>query len=103
MARRWAAAAAAGGPVLVDHDADHRAPAVLADLRAYGPLVTEGSYLIVEDTNIGDVQLQELPGPREALADFLAESSGWQVDMRREKFRLTTNPGGYLRKRANVP
>lgn len=80
------------GPVLVLLDSDHSYDHVLAELRAYAPLVTAGSYLIVEDTNT--------PGPAEAVKDFLAspEGAGFSVDRSREKFGVTFNPGGYLKK-----
>ena len=35
----------------------------------------------------------------EALQAFLAETDAFEVDRSREKFLMTFNPGGYLRKR----
>ena len=88
------------GPVLVIHDADHHYDFCLEDLEAYGPLVTAGSYLIVEDTNVnGHPVLAEWgPGPWEAVETFLASHSEFARDPGREKFLLTYNPGGYLRR-----
>ena len=39
------------------------------------------------------------PGPQEAVAEFLAHSDDFDVDHEREKFMLTFNPSGYLRRR----
>jgi cephalosporin hydroxylase len=86
--------------VLVTLDSDHAAEHVLAELHAYAPLVTLGSYLIVEDTNINGrpVLPEHGPGPAEAVAAFLANQADFVVDERREKFGMTFNPGGYLQR-----
>jgi cephalosporin hydroxylase len=88
-------------PVLVILDSDHSREHVAGELRCYAPLVTSGSYLIVEDTNVnGHPVLADFgPGPMEALHEFIAESDEFEVDPSREKFMLTFNPRGYLRKR----
>ena len=89
------------GTVLVVLDSDHSRDHVLAELRAYAPLVTGGSYLVVEDTNVNGHPVYEAfgPGPMEAVQDFLKERDDFEVDRSREKFLLTFNPGGWLRKR----
>lgn len=88
------------GPLLVIHDADHHFGAVLPDLENFAPFVTPGSYLIVEDTNVnGHPVLPEWgPGPREAVESFLTDHPEFERDNSREKFLLTYNPGGYLRR-----
>ncbi|MEM7413020.1 MAG: CmcI family methyltransferase [Myxococcota bacterium] len=91
----------AGAPaVLVLLDSDHRSDHVLRELRAYGDLVTPGSYCIVEDGNVGGhpVAREFGPGPQEATRAFLAEREDFVIDRDREKFYLTFNPGGYLRR-----
>lgn len=89
-------------PVLVLLDSNHERDHVLAELRLYGPLVTPGSYLVVEDSNVnGNPVLPDFgPGPAEAIEAFLAESDDFEVDESREKYFLTFNPSGYLRKRS---
>jgi cephalosporin hydroxylase len=86
--------------VMVILDSDHARDHVLSELRLYAPLVTPGNYLIVEDTNVNGhpVFPEHGPGPAEALEAFLAEDDGFEVDRSREKFFLTMNPGGYLRR-----
>jgi cephalosporin hydroxylase len=88
--------------VLVILDSDHSREHVLDELRLYAGLVTPGSYLVVEDTNVNGhpVFAEHGPGPMEALEAFLAETDEFEVDATREKFFLTFNPRGFLRKRA---
>lgn len=90
----------AGERVLAILDSDHRFAHVLAELRAYGPLVSPGSYLIVEDSNLNGrpVRPGHGPGPAEAIEAFLGETADFVVDRDREKFLLSFNPGGYLRR-----
>jgi len=87
--------------VLVILDSGHGKDHVLAELYAYAPFVTPGSYLIVEDTNLNGhpVESDHGPGPAEAVAEFLERNDVFVQDERREKFLLTFNPGGYLEKR----
>ncbi len=86
--------------VMVILDSDHARDHVLRELELYGDLVSLGSYLIVEDTNVNGhpVLLSHGPGPSEALADYLPRDRRFVVDRSREKFLLTFNPGGYLRR-----
>ena len=88
--------------VLVILDSDHSRDHVLDELRIYSRWVSPGSYLIVEDTNVnGHPAMPEHgPGPMEALEAFLPETSEFEIDTTREKFFMTFNPRGFLRKRA---
>ena len=90
------------GPVMVILDSDHSKDNVLAELNLYSKFVTPGSYLIVEDTNVNGnpVYPEHGPGPKEALDEWLPEHMDeFEVDGECEKFRLTFNPGGYLRRK----
>ena len=94
------AQAPAGEPTLVILDSDHSRDHVLAELRAWADLVSVGSYVVVEDTNVnGHPAFPEFgPGPMEAVDDFLAEDDRFVVDGGLEKFFMTFNPRGYLKK-----
>ena len=89
-----------GAPVLVILDSDHSRDHVAAELEAYAPLVPVGSYLIVEDTNVnGHPAAPDFgPGPMEAMWDFMATDPGFEVDTRCERYFLTQNPSGYLKR-----
>src|SRR5262249_56674801 len=95
-----ARAVAGARAVVVLLDSDHSCENVLAELRAYHGFVTPGSYCVVEDGNVGGhpVSREFGAGPTEAVGRFLAETDAFEVDRAREKFYLTFNPGGYLRR-----
>ncbi|WP_314591437.1 CmcI family methyltransferase [Paenibacillus terrigena] len=86
--------------VLVILDSDHSKQHVLNEMNLYHPLVSIGSYLIVEDTNInGHPVLPDFgPGPMEAVQDFLLQSEDFIIDSSRQKHLLTMHPNGYLKK-----
>lgn len=86
--------------VMVILDSDHKKDHVLDELREYAPLVTKGSYLIVEDTNINGRPVFPGfgPGPGEAVDDFLKGHPAFVRDLSRERFFVTFNPGGYLQR-----
>jgi cephalosporin hydroxylase len=85
---------------LVVLDSDHRKAHVLRELEILAPYVDVGSYVIVEDTNVnGHPVLPDFgPGPSEAIAEFLAGDRGFEVDESRQKFLMTFNPGGFLKR-----
>ena len=93
----------AGKRVVVVHDGDHTRDQVLIDLNNYAKFVSPGGYLIVED---GIVDLfrptsklgQRKPGPMRAIEEFLKANPNFEVDKSRERYLLTYNPRGFLRR-----
>jgi cephalosporin hydroxylase len=90
------------GRVMVILDSDHSAAHVYNEMIAYHPLVHVGGYLIVEDTNVnGHPAFPEFgPGPMEAVDKFLSENYQFERDARCERFLMTLNPKGYLRRKS---
>jgi len=88
------------GMRMVILDSDHSKAHVKRELELLSPYVTTGSYLIVEDTNInGHPTCPEFgPGPFEALEEFLGLTTDFVVDSSREKFLMTFNPRGFLKR-----
>jgi cephalosporin hydroxylase len=92
-----------GKRVLVLHDGGHDKEQVLKDLAAYAPLVSVGSYLIVEDGIMdvmypGDGIGTAEPGPLAACEEFLANNPAFVVDESRERYVITYNPKGFLKR-----
>jgi cephalosporin hydroxylase len=92
-----------GKRTLVIHDGDHSKNAVLRDLAIYSKLVSVGSYLIVEDGIVdlfkpGDSIGRLYEGPLKAVDEFLRSNTDFIVDMEREKYILTYNPRGFLKR-----
>jgi cephalosporin hydroxylase len=93
-----------GKRTMVILDSDHHGAHVLEELRSYSEMVTSGCYMICEDTNLNGNPVFSPepydPGPKEAVEMFLKEQGDrWEVDTGCEKFLLTMNPGGYLKKK----
>ena len=89
-----------GERVMVILDSDHRRDHVLDELNAYHALVSPGCYLIVEDTNVNGhpAMPDHGPGPMEAVEAFLPNHPEFRVDLSRERFLMTLNPSGFLRR-----
>jgi cephalosporin hydroxylase len=93
--------------VMVVLDSNHTQAHVLQELRAYGPLVTVGQFLVVADTFVEQIPAQEHrarewgPGnnPATALRAWLDEVDDFEPDpFVNSKLLLTASPGGYLRR-----
>ncbi len=91
--------------VLVVLDSNHAADHVAAEMAAYAPLVSVGSYLVVMDGAQG--QVFDIPrgkpewrqdNPLAALDRFVAKSDEFIVDERFTRLHVTSNPRGYLRR-----
>ncbi len=95
------AARVKNGRTLVNLDSDHSMQHVLAELRAYAPMVSPGSYMAVEDTHLDGVPThpEQGPGPMAAVRQFLSENHDFEQDFTREAMVMTSYPGGWLRRK----
>lgn len=100
-----------GAKVMVVLDSDHSRDHVLAECRAYGPMVTPGCYLVVADTIVAHLPetskarnrsraLEVGNDPAAAARLYMAETPEFEVDpVLNGKLVLTSSPGGYLRRK----
>ena len=104
---RVADAAMGRGRVLVCLDSNHTHAHVLAELEAYAPLTSVGSYCVVFDTIIEDLPAGIFPdrpwgpgdNPRTAVREYLESHPEFEIDRRMEdKLLVTVAPGGYLQR-----
>lgn len=94
--------------VLVCLDSNHTHAHVLAELQAYAPLVTSGSYCVVFDTIVEDLP-KELsferpwePGnnPKTAVWEYLKTHPEFDIDRSfHDKLQITVAPDGFLRRK----
>lgn len=84
--------------VFVSLDAGHHVDQVYKELELYSPLVTPGSYIVVEDSNIDVTIKTGYTGPGEAIKMFLEHNKEFTPDSRCERFGVTYNPGGWLKR-----
>jgi cephalosporin hydroxylase len=93
--------------VLVCLDSNHTHEHVLAELKAYAPLVSIGSYCMVGDTGIEDLPqgfISDRPwgkgnNPKTAIWEYLKENDNFIIDKNIDsKLLLTGSPDGYLKR-----
>lgn len=92
-----------GKAVFVIQDGDHSYRQVLADLETYSRWVSVGSYFVVEDGIVdlfhdGDGLGFAAEGPLAATEAFLSDHPDFAADRDRERYLLTYNPKGFLRR-----
>ena len=93
--------------VLVCLDSDHTHDHVLAELEAYAPLVSTGSYCVVFDTVIEDMPADMFPdrpwgpgdNPKTAVREYLKTHPEFEIDLSiQQKLVITVAPDGYLQR-----
>ncbi len=93
----------AEGPILATLDSDHRSEHVRAELELYAPLVSPGSYCVVQDGVIDTLPrfAPGRPGPLAAIDEFLRTHPEFEIDEARcGKFLISHHPRGWLRRKA---
>ena len=93
--------------VLVCLDSNHTHDHVLAELEAYAPLVSPGSYCVVFDTIIDDLPESMFPdrpwrpgdNPKTAVREYLKSHPEFEIGQSiQHKLLITVAPDGYLRR-----
>lgn len=99
-------ARAVGKPnVLVCLDSNHTCDHVLAELKAYAPLTSVGSYCVVFDTIVEEMPADTYPdrpwgpgnSPKTAVLEYLKTHPEFSIDQRiDDKLLISVAPSGYL-------
>ena len=93
--------------VLVYLDSNHTHDHVLAELQAYAPLASKGSYCVVFDTIIEDMPADMFPdrpwepgnNPKTAVWEYLKTHPEFEIDRSiQNKLLITVAPDGYLKR-----
>jgi cephalosporin hydroxylase len=93
--------------IMVILDSNHTHKHVLSELKAYSTLVTKGSYLVVFDTVIENLDEKIIKknrpwgignNPKTAVYEFLRKNDRFKIDKKLEdKLLITVAPSGYLK------
>ena len=101
------AVAASYSRVLVCLDSNHTHDHVLAELQAYAPLTSKGSYCVVFDTVVEDMPKEMFPdrpwgpgnNPKTAVWEYLKTHPEFEIDKSiHQKLLITVAPDGYLKR-----
>lgn len=93
--------------IMVCLDSNHTHEHVLAELEAYAPLVSVGSYCVVFDTAIEDAPDDFFPdrpwgrgnNPKTAVWEYLKTHSEFEIDKSiQDKLQITVAPDGFLKR-----
>jgi len=93
--------------VLVCLDSNHTHEHVLAELEAYAPLVSAGSYCVVFDTIVEDMPAEMFPdrpwgpgdNPKTAVWEYLKTHTEFEIDKKMDhKLLISVAQDGYLKR-----
>ena len=93
--------------ILVCLDSNHTHAHVLAELEAYAPLTSVGSYCVVFDTIVEDMPADMFPdrpwgpgdNPKTAVWEYLKTHTEFEIDKSiQHKLLITVAPDGYLKR-----
>lgn len=93
--------------VMVCLDSNHTHEHVLAELNAYSSLTSAGSYCVVFDTVIEDIDKDMFPerpwglgnNPKTAVSKFLKDNKDFEIDKNiQNKLLITVAPDGFLKR-----
>jgi cephalosporin hydroxylase len=93
--------------IMVCLDSNHTHDHVLAELNAFAPLTTVGSYCIVFDTIVDDMPnevFSDRPwglknNPKTAVKEYLSNNNNFQIDRAIDnKLLISVAPSGYLKR-----
>lgn len=93
--------------ILVSLDSNHTHDHVLAELEAYAPLTSVGSYCVVFDTIVEDMPADMFPdrpwgpgnNPKTAVWEYLKTHPEFEIDKSiQHKLLITVAPDGYLKR-----
>ena len=93
--------------ILISLDSNHTHGHVLAELEAYAPLTSVGSYCVVFDTIVEDMPEDMFPdrpwgpgdNPKTAVWEYLKTHSEFEIDKSiQHKLLITVAPDGWLKR-----